>query len=115
MKLTPEEHVRQHFLHRLVDEYQYPRALISVERAIRGRRYDAVVFSPSLRPLVLIEFKREEIPLTQAVMDQAACYNRTLQVPYLIISNGPKTMVARVSEHGYEFLNHIPQWTQLSH
>ena len=111
--LTPEEHVRQHFLGRLVSDYHYPTTLISVERPIRGRRYDAVVFSPDLTPLVLIEFKREEVPLTQVVMDQAACYNRALRVPYLIISNGPQTLVAHVTDEGVDFLNDIPQWTQL--
>lgn len=112
--LTPEEHVRQWFLHRLVDEFGYPASLIAVERQVGTRRYDAVVFSPQLQPLMLMEFKREDVALTQAVLDQASCYNRTLQVPYLVLSNGLQTIIARVGESGIEFLTEIPTWIQLS-
>lgn len=111
--LTPEEYVRQSFLKRLVDCFGYPASLISVEKQIRGRRYDALVYSPELKPLVLLEFKREGIALDQKVADQAACYNRTLQVPYLILSNGPQTMVLRVTATNYEYLSAIPEWNQL--
>lgn len=111
--LTPEEYVRQTFLTRLVADFGYPQALISVEKAIGGRRYDAVVFSQSLTPLILLEFKRESVPLTQQVMDQAACYNRRLNVPYIIISNGLQTIVARVNDKGFDFLSHIPYWTEI--
>lgn len=111
--LTPEEWVRQTFLHRLVQEFEYPANLIAVEVALQNKRADAVVYSKDLRPLVLIEFKAETVPLTQKVLDQIVVYNRQLHVPYLILHNGPQTIVASVSENDISFLPSIPQYTTI--
>lgn len=114
MRLTPEEWVRQQFLRRLVEEYHYPEALIGVEVAIRlgevNKRLDAIVMDDAFRPQILIEFKREGVALSQKVLDQASVYNRALHVPLLILSNGPETLVARVLENSYEYLDTIPEW-----
>jgi len=34
--LTPEEWVRQHFVHYLIDEYKYPKGLIKIESGLRN-------------------------------------------------------------------------------
>ncbi len=111
--LTPEESVRQRFLHRLVDEFGYPMNLIAVEVPLRGKRADAVVYTKDLQPLVLIEFKAETVPLTQKVLDQVAVYNRQLHVPYLILHNGPQTVIANITETAISFSPEIPTWNQL--
>ena len=111
--LTPEEWVRQQFLHRLVDEFDYPMNLIAVEVPLQGKRADAVVYTKELQPFVLIEFKAERVPLTQKVLDQAVVYNRQLNVPYLILHNGPQTIIARVTENEITFSPEIPTWKQL--
>lgn len=117
VRLTPEEWVRQNFLHSLVDSYNYPKNLIAVEAQIQVgdvvKRCDAVVYNLALQPICLIEFKKESINLTQKVFDQVAVYNRKLNVSNLIISNGKQTIAARFTENGYEFLTSIPQWNQL--
>lgn len=108
--------MRQHFLRRLVTDYGYPSSLIGVEVPIRvgdaPKRLDAVVMHDDMQPALIIEFKRETIALTQKVLDQASVYNRAMHVPYLILSNGPQTIVARVLDEGYEFLDTIPTWNQ---
>lgn len=114
MRLTPEEWVRQQFLHRLVTEYSYPASLIAVEVPLRDKRADAIVYRSDLTPLVLIEFKAETIGLTQQVLDQAVIYNRQLHVPYLILHNGHQTIVAGVDEQHIRFLDAIPNGSQLS-
>lgn len=100
VRLTPEEWVRQQFLHRLVDDYHYPAGRIGVEVAIAvgeaKKRCDAVVYDEQLQPLVLIECKAEHVALTQRTLDQAITYNRQLRVPYLFLHNGPETIVVRV-------------------
>lgn len=108
--LTPEEWVRQNFLHRLVDDYGYPANLIGVEVALQGKRADAIVYSQDLQPQVLIEFKAETVPLTQKTLDQAAVYNRQLGVPYLILHNGPQTIIAQVKDNEIAFLPEIPKY-----
>ena len=117
---TPEEQVRQTFLHALVEHYGYPQSLIAVEAQIAvgagvTKRCDAVVYSQALQPLMLIEFKAEHVALTGEVLDQAAVYNTTVHAPWLILSNGKQTVVAHIdTDRQISFLNHIPEWNQLS-
>ena len=117
VRLTPEEHVRQTILHALEDNFAYPHGLIAVEVPIEvaglKKRCDAIVYSQQMQPLMLIECKAESVPLTQQVFDQAAIYNRHLHVPYLMLSNGKDTIIAEVKETTYQFLNHIPNYSDL--
>ena len=116
---TPEERVRQNFLHALVEQFGYPQSLIGVEVAIEvgggvTKRCDAVVYTPQLRPLMLVEFKAPEVPLTQNTLDQAAVYNTAIHAPYLILANGKQTVVAHIDDNKQiSFLNYIPAWKQL--
>ncbi len=117
VRLTPEEKVRQLFLHMLVEEYSYPQSLIAVEHPIKvadvQKRCDAVVFTGKLQPVAIIEFKAETIPITQKVFDQIAVYNRKLGVPFLFISNGKTTHVCRLNNDEPQFLTTIPQYKEL--
>ena len=117
VRLTPEEHVRQTILHALEDNFAYPHGLVAVEVPIEvaglKKRCDAIVYNQQMQPLMLIEFKAESVPLTQQVFDQAAIYNRHLHVPYLMLSNGKDTIIAEVKETTYQFLNHIPYYSDL--
>lgn len=118
VRLTPEEWVRQQVLESLETQCGYPHSLIAVEVPIEvaglQKRCDAIVYSPKMQPLMLLEFKADTVPLTQQVLDQAAVYNRQLHVPYLVLSNGTQSVIARVLPNQYEYLNQIPLWSQLS-
>jgi type I site-specific restriction endonuclease len=114
VRLTPEEWVRQQLLHRLVDELDYPASLIAVEQAITvgevHKRCDAVVYDRMMQPLLLIECKAETVPLTQKTLDQAITYNRKLNVPYLVLYNGPQTICV----HGNNtYTTGIPRYPDL--
>ena len=117
VRLTPEEYVRQTILHVLETQYEYPHGLIAVEVPIEvaglKKRCDAIVYNQLMQPLMLIEFKAETVPLTQQVFDQAAIYNRHLQVPYLMVSNGKDTIVAEVLATEYRFLTYVPNYQEL--
>ena len=117
VRLTPEELVRQTTLQLLVDEYKYAHNLIAVEVPIEvagvQKRCDAIVYNQQMQPLMLIEFKAPSIHLTQEVFDQAAIYNRTLNVPLLMLCNGRESIVAQVLEKQYQFLPAIPQYNDL--
>jgi hypothetical protein len=114
VQLTPEEWVRQHFLHYLVDELNYPIGRISVEHALTinqlSRRCDAVVFSADFTPLVVIECKAADVPLTQKTLEQIAQYNFSLRVKYLILTNGIQTVTAFIDEENrsIQYLNEVP-------
>lgn len=117
VRLTPEEWVRQQLLHYLVDQMEYPASLIAVEAAIKvgeaQKRCDAVVYQKTMQPLMLIECKAETVPLTQKTLDQALIYNRRLHVPYLLLHNGPQTMVVKVNTNGVELQSKIPSFEEL--
>ena len=117
VRLTPEELVRQTTLQLLVDEYGYSHNLIAVEVPItvagKAKRCDAIVYNHQMQPVMLIEFKAPTVPLTQEVFDQAAIYNRHLQVPYLMLCNGQNSIIAQILETKYQFLPAIPMYSEL--
>ena len=117
VRLTPEELVRQTTLQLLEDEYGFPHGLIGVEVPIEvaglNKRCDAIVYNQQMQPLMLLEFKAPNVPLTQDVFDQAAIYNRCLQVPYLMLCNGRGSIVAQILETQYQFLSAIPKYCEL--
>ena len=95
--LTPEELVRQLTIQYLNIEKGLPIARFSVEKQIKLngtiKRYDIVIYGKDGKPFLLVECKRPEIMLDQNVCDQIARYNMVLEVPYLMITNGPKTFL----------------------
>ncbi len=99
--LTPEEWVRQHILHYLM-ERGYPASLIAIERGIEVnglmRRFDIVVYGRDSRPLILVECKAQEEPLDHHVLMQAVAYNLTVQARYLWLTNGKHTYFIRLSD-----------------
>ncbi len=119
VSLTPEEWVRQHLLHFLVNERKFPQSLVSVEKKLLinnlEKRTDVVIYSSSLKPILLAECKSPKVPLTQAVFDQAARYNMTLNVGYFLITNGLESFICRIDHltQSYAFLNEIPTFDEL--
>lgn len=98
--LTPEEWVRQNVIHNLHYNLGYPLELIQVEGAITlngmTRRCDIVVYDAQVRPFIIVECKQENVPITQKVLDQASRYNLVLRVPYLLLTNGPQSIIYHV-------------------
>ncbi|HWS01737.1 MAG TPA: type I restriction enzyme HsdR N-terminal domain-containing protein, partial [Prolixibacteraceae bacterium] len=92
VKLTPEEWVRQHFIRYLVEEKHYPASLIAVEHSLKINRQDfradAVVFSTSGNPLLILECKAPDVKIIQKVFEQIVRYNYEFQVGFLIVTNG---------------------------
>jgi len=90
--LTPEERVRQQLILFLLNVKKIPASHISVERAITvnglTKRYDLVVFAQDGNPQMVIECKAPDVEITQAVIEQAGRYNKTLRAPVLGVTNG---------------------------
>ncbi len=114
--LQPEEFVRQLLLYFLIGDMRYNRNRITVERGVRvnqmDRRTDILVFDKDMRPFLLIECKAPEVQLSTDVFRQAANYNGAFKVPYLMISNGRKSVIAEInySDNDYRFLDRVPEW-----
>ncbi len=117
--LTPEEWVRQHFLKYLVTEKKYPQSLIFIEKTIVvnkiKRRCDAVVYNNEGNPMMIIEFKKPEVPIGQAVFNQIAHYNISMKLKYLMVSNGLQHYCSIIDfeNHKYHFLDNIPEYSEL--
>jgi len=118
--LTPEEEVRQQFLHFLVNKKGYPPGLIAVEKGIRlnrmQKRFDAVVYSNDGNPLMLLEFKSPEVKPDQHVFDQIAAYNIKMKVDYLLVSNGLQHYCCKIDHqlNRFDFLEKIPEYGEIS-
>ncbi|OED36215.1 restriction endonuclease subunit R [Flavobacteriaceae bacterium (ex Bugula neritina AB1)] len=114
--LTPEEWVRQHTIHYLINEKKYPESLINVEKLIKigdvNKRYDIIVFKPDGSIYLIIECKSHSVKITQAVFDQIARYNLALKADYLMITNGMNHYYCQMdyTEKQYSFMEDIPDY-----
>ena len=114
--LTPEEWVRQNVVKYLIEEKNYPKSIINVEKNLKinglTKRYDVVVFNTDGSILVLVECKAPEIKISQATFDQIARYNLTLKAEYLMVTNGLKHYFCKVDfkNEKYQFLENLPQF-----
>ena len=117
--LTPEEWVRQHFVHFLINHKGYPPSLMANEVQLKlngmSRRCDTVVYDRMLTPRVIIEYKAPTVDITQNVFDQICRYNLVLQVDYLIVSNGLAHYCCQLdyATRSYRFLRDIPEYTSI--
>lgn len=118
--LTPEEWVRQNFVHYLLSDKGYRGELMNneVQLSFNGmsRRCDTVVWDMHLRPAMIVEYKAPDVAVTQKVFDQIRRYNMVLQVKYLVVTNGLTHYCCRVDYVGRscEFVSEIPDWTVLN-
>ena len=92
VRLTPEEWVRQHFLHYLTDHLAYPQSLVRLERGVRYNRLqhrpDIVVYNRLASPLMIVECKAPHVTLNHDVWGQMARYNAYFSAPILVATNG---------------------------
>ena len=118
--LTPEEWVRQHFVHYLIGEKECPQTLMNNEVTLTlngmSRRCDTVVYDRTLQPLLIVEYKAPSVAITQKVFDQICRYNMVLQVRWLIVSNGLVHYCCRIDPAtlSYSFVDHIPTYTEMT-
>lgn len=116
--LSPEEWVRQHVIHYLIYHKEVPVSMISVEKQLilngTRKRTDVVVFSSSLRPLMIIECKAPSVELDQQAVNQILRYNLTLNVPYLFITNGRQHVSLKTDGETPEILKEMPSYPVLT-
>ena len=114
--LTPEEWVRQHVVQFLLQDKNYPKSYINVEKLIKindlSKRYDGVVFQPNGEIFLLIECKAPEVQISQQTFDQIARYNLVLNAKYLMVTNGLNHYFCQMDfeNEKYVFLRELPEY-----
>lgn len=117
--LTPEEWVRQHFMHFLVIHLHYPHGRMATEHTVllngMKKRADAVIFNQQGIPVAIIECKAPHIPLDQKVFDQVAVYCRQMGVATFFLTNGMEHYACRIdtTAQRYKFLSELPDYVEL--
>lgn len=119
VRLTPEEWVRQHFVHFMVEHLHYPASLLANEVSMQVGdkilRADTILYNKQLQPVMIVEYKAPHIPITQQVFDQIATYNMLLHVDYLVVSNGLQHYVCKMDYDSkkYLYLEAIPDYAEI--
>lgn len=110
--LTPEEWVRQNFLQYLTQTKKYPASLIAIEKEIKlgelKKRFDVVVYDRNSKPWMIVECKEMNVALDKSVLDQVLRYNISLNVPYLVITNGSYCMAMQLTENMMQAIDALP-------
>ncbi len=113
--LTKEEWVRQHLVALLISHLAYPRSLIKVETqhhyGKKQKRSDILVYDRNGKPFLLVECKSWETKLNRSVLNQIGTYNKTLQCPFIAISNGMQHYCWQKKEDQYDPLNNFPNYS----
>ena len=117
--LTPEEWVRQHIIHFLMEQKHYPASLMNVEVAMKintmYRRADVVCYDSQANVLLVVECKAPQVKISQLVFEQIAQYNTLLKSRYLLVTNGLQHFICEKNheEKSYKFLQEIPDYNDL--
>lgn len=114
--LTPEEWVRQHFIHFLIQSKGYPRSLFKIESSLSfntlQKRSDILIHNRNGKPWMLVECKSSTIKLSQKAFNQIAVYNMTIGAKYLAVTNGMVHYCCEAPAPGTEgkFLDTFPEF-----
>ncbi len=113
--LTPEEWVRQNFIRFLTRVMHYPASLLALEKEIRlasrKKRCDIIVYKKAV-PWMIVECKETRVPLNQKTLEQIINYNMSLQVPYLVLTNGETTYAVQRDSTSWNYIRTLPPWKE---
>lgn len=114
--LTPEEWVRQHTLHFLINEKKVPLGALNSEHLVtingQSRRCDLIAFSGEGSPLLIVECKAPGIQLSETTFLQVSNYVQQLKAPYFRMTNGISHVQARIGPNEVEYLEDLPDYTK---
>jgi hypothetical protein len=111
VKLNPEEIVRQQCIQFLIEQCNYPKASISVEKKIkigdRNLRYDIIIYKQA-KPWMIVECKAESILIDESIFMQSLVYHQQLQANFILLTNGVQTICYDVMQQCW--LSEIVAW-----
>ncbi|MFD2597622.1 type I restriction enzyme HsdR N-terminal domain-containing protein [Sphingobacterium corticis] len=118
--LTPEEWVRQHWIHYLHNEKGYPKSLMKTEGGLvlntMQKRSDLLVYDSFGSKILLAEFKAPTVKISEKTFSQIANYNKVHKIPLLLVSNGIEHYYCRIDfqREDFTFLEDLPSFQTAS-
>ncbi len=104
--LTPEEWVRQHWVHFFHFKRNRNLSSLILEKKIilngTTKRIDLIVTEKTI-PQILVECKAPHIKITQNTFEQIARYNSVIGAQEIILTNGLQHVFARFQDNKYLF------------
>lgn len=104
--LTPEEWVRQHWVHYFHVKKRRNLSSLILEKKLElngtTKRIDLLVTEKTV-PKILVECKAPHIKITEKTFEQIARYNSIIGAEEIILSNGLQHVFAKFSENNYVF------------
>lgn len=105
--LTPEEWVRQHWIHFFLYEKRFAASALITEKKIllngQTKRIDLLI-TEKTQAKILVECKAPHITLSEKTFEQTARYNAVLGAEDIILSNGLHHIRAHFADGKYHFL-----------
>lgn len=117
--LTPEEWVRQHYVHYMIDWLHYPEITFSLEGQVKGdytaQRTDLMIRGIGAVPWVIVEFKAPQLALAESMWQQLYRYNLMYRASHLVLTNGIEQLVCCINyqKGSYQFLPQLPTFEEL--
>lgn len=104
--LTPEEWVRQHWIHYFHYSVGLSLSALVLEKKVElngtTKRIDLLV-TEKVQPKILVECKAPHIKLTEKTFEQTARYNSIIAAEQLILTNGIQHISAAFENGEYRF------------
>ncbi|WP_258103357.1 type I restriction enzyme HsdR N-terminal domain-containing protein [Marinoscillum sp. MHG1-6] len=112
--LTPEEWVRQHFIHLMINHLGYPKSLIKLEFPLSyfksGKRSDIILLDREMNPFLLVECKSADVNIDQKTLNQISTYNKVVKAQYIAVTNGLKHFIWKMENGEYTQQTKFPNF-----
>jgi hypothetical protein len=113
LSLTPEEWVRQNFVHYLIKVKKYPATLIAIEKMIMlgelKKRFDILVYDTNHQPWMMIECKSPSVQLDETVLQQLLRYHISVPTGFLVITNGEYSYGWKKEKQNLQLIGELPE------
>lgn len=112
----PEERVRLAWIDYLLFHRLWPGSRIHSEGLVSNKkedatlRFDLLLYNQQFKPHVLVECKAPSVALSEETALQIGRYNRQLDVPYLLLTNGRHDLFFDLREGQPRLAEKLPDW-----
>ena len=106
--------MRQNFILFLTEVKQYPATLIAVEKQILlsgvTKRFDIVLYNRDHQPYIIVECKKMNVKLDEAVLRQILNYHLGLPSDCLVLTNGQEAHVFVKKDNSFNEVFEFPAY-----